>query len=1161
MSNANKPWDRSPSTPNAVTIFGAGIAGLTAAHELVERGFQVQVWEKQPDDRQLTGGCDVGGMARTQWAAVNWPTEQDVTKLPAGVVGLDNKPLGDRRAKPIEHIEGYRFYFPWNPGAFREVTDLPTTLKDLGDLLDKEKGPNGRTPKLSILPAFDAKPEEVKALNRGAADLAIQNLKQALRKRHNFELEPHRQQAADWKGPVDYSCTLSKQAAHRVAGGADDKELAFDIACEYGGERAGLRVERNGRVTLVSKEYEFEKAAPKLTDLILQAGGTGTVHLTISSHGVTSLSAEERRRRAREGVRQYAEAVAAKAPTRNPPDFKDLSDDPEGLEYRYLVKGRSIEVHVQEYDTPDYAEIQVRVDGTKGEWKWQRLWLPGKATSNFKDASEAFEHGVRACVKNRTDEKPLYGQKWVLYVEAAARYLTSLSEQEKRRCVRKMMGAFIELGSGRDWDLEKELSALNKALWNPDGFSYPQQVIDWTIDNPADGKARIQLAIMLIDSFPYQFYENVSEAMDVVITFRWRDRWVPGEHGYRFFPSFYHHVFDTMKRTPLLDVNKKSTYAAAQERAAGVSFPEPVEYVETGLTAFDNLRPTSSHVLAFTGGQRPSQLSRLAIGSFEELRKYLNVLFGSRDSGGFGLDPRDAARMTVKVLQFATSCEDRRRQYSDVSWWDYLGADTFCEEGQELLQKWPEALVAMDAKESDARTQWVPFIQLLLDQVRHADGERYRDGTLRGPTTEAWLKPWRRYLEAQGVEFIEGKLAGFTKIEDSGEDRLWPKVECSDSRYCVGGTVPLRPGYFILAVSADQARDLAQAAVALVDKDLAKDSDLRKVAQLGGPIREDAFKADLAKARPTGDFRHFAGIQYYFAEDVYWIDGHVYYTDSPWSLTSISQARFWQDKMDWEHGYRGILSVIIGAWDKPGYNGKTAGECKESEIAEEVWRQIEQSLTGSRAAPGDTVGRFQRRTPKLDKLPEPLFWHLDQSLSQRKDFSALEHAPVARELSEPRRNTMRYENRSPFFISRPGVFDQRPGDLKRGYSVEHGIVLAGYYTQTYTRVPSMEAANESARHAVNAILRHISERTPKDQKIYRGSFCDIWNPEDREVDDLEFLKDLDQKLFDRGLDHMMEIFELDYLAEHLLRGGPRDPLDPLQLLGRLRTLYRQAAGK
>src|SRR5579859_851211 len=64
------PRDRRISAPNCVTIFGGGIAGLTAAHELVERNFKVVVWEPGIDSRYPDAGCDVGGMARTQWAAV-----------------------------------------------------------------------------------------------------------------------------------------------------------------------------------------------------------------------------------------------------------------------------------------------------------------------------------------------------------------------------------------------------------------------------------------------------------------------------------------------------------------------------------------------------------------------------------------------------------------------------------------------------------------------------------------------------------------------------------------------------------------------------------------------------------------------------------------------------------------------------------------------------------------------------------------------------------------------------------------------------------------------------------------------------------------------------------------------------------------------------------
>ena len=118
-------------------------------------------------------------------------------------------------------------------------------------------------------------------------------------------------------------------------------------------------------------------------------------------------------------------------------------------------------------------------------------------------------------------------------------------------------------------------------------------------------------------------------------------------------------------------------------------------------------------------------------------------------------------------------------------------------------------------------------------------------------------------------------------------------------------------------------------------------------------------------------------------------------------------------------------------------------------------------------------------------------------------------------------------------------------------------MLAGYYTQTYTRIPSMEAANESARHAVNAILRDLEEKEAPGFR-FRRTYCDIWNPEDREVDELRWLRDLDAKLHRRGMPHLMEVFDLDYLIQHLFSGGDLDPFDPLQLLTKLRRLYQRS---
>ena len=58
----------------------------------------------------------------------------------------------------------------------------------------------------------------------------------------------------------------------------------------------------------------------------------------------------------------------------------------------------------------------------------------------------------------------------------------------------------------------------------------------------------------------------------------------------------------------------------------------------------------------------------------------------------------------------------------------------------------------------------------------------------------------------------------------------------------------------------------------------------------------------------------------------------------------------------------------------------------------------------------------------------------------------------------------------------------------------------------------MEDANESARHAVNALLRNDLSRTP----------CDIFPMERRELRDLDEIRDLDRRLFMRGASHPLD---------------------------------------
>jgi hypothetical protein len=85
-----------------------------------------------------------------------------------------------------------------------------------------------------------------------------------------------------------------------------------------------------------------------------------------------------------------------------------------------------------------------------------------------------------------------------------------------------------------------------------------------------------------------------------------------------------------------------------------------------------------------------------------------------------------------------------------------------------------------------------------------------------------------------------------------------------------------------------------------------------------------------------------------------------------------------------------------------------------------------------------------------------------------------------------------------------------------GGVVALGYVMAGTFLQTYTRITSMEAANESARHAVNALLNVLKINADR---------CEIWDPEDRELPDLQWFKDLDQRLVEQGRPHLVDILD------------------------------------
>ena len=588
------------------------------------------------------------------------------------------------------------------------------------------------------------------------------------------------------------------------------------------------------------------------------------------------------------------------------------------------------------------------------------------------------------------------------------------------------------------------------------------------------------------------------------VSFHVVEDWIPGEHGFRFFPSFYRNLFDTMRRTPIPDEN------------------QPI-YQETPRTVLDNIMPTEFMGICTKSQSQPFPLRRTPPTSLQEVFDEVRSMLGS-----LGLTLADQTRFQLKLFKYMTTCAQRREQeYEHVSWWDFLEADQFSEAFQKYADSTAQALVAMDAHQSDARTYGNISIQMLQDQFA---GRARTDGTLNGPTSLVWFDHWRRYLETQGVRFYRGKLKSFEVFDDN---TYWPRVEIRRPYDEFGklldeprkvDTVLVRD-YYVIAIPGEALQQI-------VDKNpklRGGDFDKVRTFPFGSPDQ----------ANPDGALEHMSGIQYYFANDFKMLEGHTIFPDSEWRLSSISQPQFWTKKRGWWSGYRGVLSVDVSDWEtpSPAANGKAAWRCTKDEIAKAVWKQIKdaleervkgikgyaaqpESVEQTAHSPAERPSLIEGAPPPRLTLPEPLFYHLDENIKFGKERDAT-----------PTRN------QTPLLINRVDEYGRRPGRLNReeGYKMHAGIVFAGTYMQTYTRLTTMEAANESGRHAVNAIL---NDYVHKNQHPRGFEWCRIADPEDNEPQDLRFLVDLDRRLLELGLPHFLDILDLRTIPPGLLCKDP-----------------------
>ncbi len=241
------------------------------------------------------------------------------------------------------------------------------------------------------------------------------------------------------------------------------------------------------------------------------------------------------------------------------------------------------------------------------------------------------------------------------------------------------------------------------------------------------------------------FWGGKARSIPVPNSARNGGRPLPGEHGFRFFPGFYKHVTDTMRRIP---------YGA-------------------GGNTFDNLSVATRILLARSNQAEITWLAR-SPASLEDFRVFLLELFTP-----LGVPPDELTYFVSRLLIVATSCAERRlTEFENIAWWDFIAAAKMSKEYQAYLgQGLTRSLVAMRAEESSTRTVGCTQLQLLYGLICP---DRVFDRLLSGPTDDVWIDPWIEYLKKLGVEFYPGNRV--VAIETSGARVTGTTVENTSGR-------------------------------------------------------------------------------------------------------------------------------------------------------------------------------------------------------------------------------------------------------------------------------------------------------------------------------------------------------------------------------------------
>lgn len=363
-------------------------------------------------------------------------------------------------------------------------------------------------------------------------------------------------------------------------------------------------------------------------------------------------------------------------------------------------------------------------------------------------------------------------------------------------------------------------------------------------------------------------------------------KYLPGEHGFRFFPGFYQHITNTMQRIP----------------------------TTAGKNVFQNLVSTDSVMIAQMGA-----LPIVMPVNFPSSLKAIMELFYSFKVVEKELTEEEITFFAERIWQLMTSSQDRFfNEYDNISWWEYCRADDYSDAYRRLLvEGLTRSLVAAKAQKASTKTVGSIFLQLIYLMVDPAAKDT--DRVLNAPTNDAWLDYWYTYLTGKGVNYHKGKTVCSIEVDSKGISSVTVEDSVTHVKEIITGA-----DYYLSAMPVERVAPLLSDAM----------------------LKLDASLQNIILLAPNVEWMN--GIQFYLNKELNLNYGHTIYSNSNWALTSISQIQFWPnyDLNDRGNGkVKSILSVDISDWTVPGnFNNKKAEDCTREEVKEEVLKQLQQEL-------------------------------------------------------------------------------------------------------------------------------------------------------------------------------------------------------------------------